>query len=468
MSIPELPSSELPVDESQARKPCSTAEKLARPIVNFLGQCVPGCLPELLQTRQQARLQTTALPRTRRTAARTLHFLAGALLLTSALPSFAVEPDSDWNEVLQEARGQTVYFNAWGGSDRINGYLGWVGERLKAEHDITLEHVKVADIAEVVGQLEAAKLVGRDENGNVDLMWINGENFASLKRGGLLWGSFAENLPNARLLKDSASMQLDFSVPVEGLESPWGGAQLVFIHDTDTVPEPPRSAQALLDFVQNDGRFAYPAPPAFHGTTFVKQLLIELVAGSDAEAALSMPVEESDFASVSAPLWDYLDALHPQLRGAGKSWPTSGEMTRQLLDDGELDIAISFNPNEASAAVRGGQLPESVRTYVFDKGTIGNTHFVSIPWNASAPAAAMVVADFLISPEAQARKADPQYWGEPTVLDLQQLGDEDRSLFEAVDLGVWALPIGAGKVLPEPHASWAQALEAAWLERYGQ
>ena len=80
----------------------------------------------------------------------------------------------------------------------------------------------------------------------------------------------------------------------------------------------------------------------------------------------------------------------------------------------------------------------------------------------------MVVANFLLSPEAQARKADPEFWGEPTVLDMRLLSDEDRALFESVDLGVWALPIGTGKVLPEPHSSWAVALETAWLERYGQ
>lgn len=404
----------------------------------------------------------------RQTVKRYIQWSASILLLAMATQSPAVEPDSEWSEVLEEAKGQTVYFNAWGGSDRINGYLGWVGDQVEAEHGVILEHVKVGDIAEVVGQLEAAKLVGRDKNGNVDLMWINGENFAALKRGGLLWGDFAGKLPNARLLKDSASIQFDFSVPVEGLESPWGGAQLVFIHDTASVAEPPRSAQALLEFVEEGGRFAYPAPPAFHGTTFIKQLLIELLAGTESEAALSRPAEDADVQTLTAPLWSYLDRLHPLLRGAGKSWPTSGEMTRQLLDDGELDIAISFNPNEASAAVRGGQLPDTVRTYVFDNGTIGNTHFVSIPWNANAAAGAMVVADFLLSPEAQARKADPEFWGEPTVLDMQQLSDEERALFDAVDLGVWALPIGEGSVLPEPHASWAQALEAAWLERYGQ
>ena len=400
---------------------------------------------------------------------RFLPAVVSALIFCTGGSAHAVDPDTKWELVLEEARGETVYFNAWGGSDRINNYLAWAANRLEADYGVTLEHVKVGDIAEVVGQLEAAKLVGRNENGNVDLMWVNGENFAAMKRNELTWGSFASQLPNARLVQDSPSIKADFSVLVDGLESPWGGAQLVFIHDSETVPLPPRSAQALLDFVNGEGRFSYPAPPAFHGTTFIKQLLIELSAGSsEHSAALAAPVENADFETVTEPLWEYLDALHPALRGAGKSWPASGEMTRQLLDDGEVDIALSFNPNEASAAVRGGQLPDSVRTYVFDNGTIGNTHFVTIPWNANAKAGAMVVADFLLSPEAQARKADPEIWGEPTVLDVALLDEADQKLFNEVDLGIWALPIGQGSVLPEPHASWTGALEAAWLERYGQ
>jgi len=397
-----------------------------------------------------------------------LSIIAGFALSVSC-SALAVEPDSDWAEIVAEAEGQTVYFNAWGGSERINSYLAWVGTRLQADYDVTLEHVKVGDISEIVGQLEAAKLVGRDEGGNVDLMWVNGENFAAMKRESLTWGPFANAVPNSAFVKDSPSIKSDFSVPVEGLESPWGGAQLVFIHDSETLPEPPQSADSLLGFVKEGGRFSYPAPPAFHGTTFVKQLLIELNIGSEAvNGALANDVAEADFDQITASLWEYLDALHPLLRGAGKSWPTSGEMTRQLLDDGEIDIALSFNPNEASAAVRGGQLPDSVRTYVFENGTIGNTHFVTIPWNASAKAGAMVVANFLISAEAQARKADPEHWGEPTVLDVSLLKESEQELFNAIDLGVWALPIGSGSILPEPHASWANALESAWLERYGQ
>ena len=407
------------------------------------------------------------MPTPTRTAGRAASRVAVVLVACASFASAAagaVEPDSPWQDVLEEARGQTVWFNAWGGSDRINAYIDWVAERVEAEHGVALEHVKVGDIAEIVARLAAEKAAGRDEGGRVDLMWINGENFAALKAGDMTWGPFADALPNAALVRDDASIATDFSVPVDGLESPWGGAQLVFIHDAETLPEPPRSADELLAFVEGDGRFAYPAPPAFHGTTFLKQLLLEL---TDDPAALAKPAEETDFDAVTAPLWAYLDALHPRLRGAGRTWPASGEETQRLLDDGEVDVALSFNPNEAAAAAASGQLPESVRTYTFDGGTIGNTHFVSTPWNASSHAGAMVVANFLLSPEAQARKADPALWGDPTVLDLDALDAAERAAFDAIEVGPQALPLGVGETLPEPHASWADALEAAWLARFG-
>ena len=390
---------------------------------------------------------------------------AALVAMSLAAPVTATDYTAPWETTLAEAKGQTVYFNAWGGSDRINGYLSWAAEEISNRYDVTLEHVKIGDIAEVVSQLDAAKAVGRDTDGNVDLMWVNGENFAAMKRKELTWGAFAHELPNAVNLKDSESLTKDFSVPVEGLESPWGGAQLVMIYDTEVIDSPPQSAEKLLEFVKNGGRFAYPAPPVFHGTTMVKQLLHEL---TDQREALAEPVDQADFDAVTAPLWSYLDELHPHLWGKGKSWPASAENTRQMVDDGEIDIALSFNPNEASAAVRNGQLPESVRTYTFEDGTIGNTHFVTIPYNAKAKAGAMVVANFFLSPEAQARKANPEFWGDPSVLDINKLDDQNKAMFTSIDLGPWALPLGTGKTLPEPHASWAEALEQAWLERYGQ
>ena len=80
-----------------------------------------------------------------------------------------------------------------------------------------------------------------------------------------------------------------------------------------------------------------------------------------------------------------------------------------------------------------------MRSFTFPGGTLANTHFVAIPYNAAAKAGALVAADFLLSPEAQARKQDPKVWGDPTVLAVAKLDAADRARFDALDLGIATL-----------------------------
>jgi putative thiamine transport system substrate-binding protein len=188
-------------------------------------------------------------------------------------------------------------------------------------------------------------------------------------------------------------------------------AQIVFLYDTARVARPPRDmAQFLAWATAHPGRFTYPAPPDFTGSTFLKQALYGLAPD---KGILQQPVTDETFTAAAAPLWQFLDELHPRLWRQGRTFPQNSESQRQLLDDGEIDISLSFNPGDASSAIAQGLLPKTVRTYVLDGGTIGNTHFVAIPFNASAKEAAMVVANFLLSPEAQLRKQDPSVWGDP-------------------------------------------------------
>jgi putative thiamine transport system substrate-binding protein len=128
---------------------------------------------------------------------------------------------------------------------------------------------------------------------------------------------------------------------------------------------------------------------------------------------------------------------------------------------------MAFHPGAATAGIAAGSLPESARTFIFEKGTIGNTHFVAIPFNAAHQEGAMAVADFLLSPEAQARKQDPRVWGDSTVLDLEDLPAGEQALFEALPLGVATLPPEElTPVRPEPHPTWMTEIEAEWLRRF--
>jgi putative thiamine transport system substrate-binding protein len=376
---------------------------------------------------------------------------------------------SDWPQIVERARGQTVYFNAWGGADTINAYIAWVGERVDEDYGVTLRQVKLTDTAEAVARVVAEKTAGKTSGGSVDLIWINGENFAAMKSNGLLYGPFTQALPNYGLVdvEGKPTTTLDFTVPVDGLEAPWGMAQLVFMYDSARLAAPPRSVQALLNWVMdNPGRFTYPAPPDFIGSTFLKQALYALA--PDPKMLLQPPVDDGHFTAAAAPLWEFLDALHPHLWRSGEAFPQNGQEQRQLLDDGALDIALTFNPGEASSAIAQGLLPDSVRTYVLEGGTIGNTHFVAIPFNANAKEGAMVVANFLLSPEAQLRKQDADIWGDPTVLAMGKLSAADRTAFAEQKRGIATLaPEQLGPALPEPHPTWMTRIEEEWRKRYG-
>ena len=393
-------------------------------------------------------------------------FTLGAAHAQTSSPSPSPSP-ADWATVEQTARGQTVYFNAWAGSQPINAYIDWVAETVKREHGITLQHVKISDAADVVKRIRTEKQAGRGEQGGtVDLLWINGENFAAMKREGLLAPPFATALPHFQWVDtvNKPSTLRDFSEPTDGLESPWGMAQLTFFADRARVATPPQSMAEWLTFAQaNPGRSTYPRVPDFHGTTFIKQALIEFAADA---RALSQPVSAETFKVQTQALWVFLDALHPHLWRGGKQFPQSAAAMTQMVGDGALWIGISFNPNQAANEIKAKRLPATVQSWQFENGTIGNTHFVTIPYNAPSKAAAKVVANFLLSPLAQARKADISVWGDPTVLDVARLSAADQARFSgALQPGQLARTV---PTLQEPHASWVEAIEAEWIRRYGQ
>ncbi|NQZ33687.1 MAG: ABC transporter substrate-binding protein [Oceanospirillaceae bacterium] len=394
-------------------------------------------------------------------------------LLTASSPSWALDSKEtiaeQWQKTLAEAKGQTVYFNAWGGSQTINDYISWAAKSVKEQYQVTVKQVKITDTGDVVSRILAEKTANRTTGGSVDLVWVNGENFRAMKDNELLADAYTQRMPNYALVdtENKPSTVYDFTTPVDNLEAPWGMAQLVFMHDTEKLSVAPTDMASLLQTLQsNKGRFSYPALPNFHGTTFVKQALLELV---DDPQLLTKPVVEADFARISAPLWVYLDKLHPLMWRGGKTFPKSAQQMKQLLNDSELFISLSFNPSDASNAIANDELPNSVKTYVHAKGTLGNTHFVAIPFNANAKAGAEVFANFLMSAKAQLHKANPTVWGDPTVLAMDKLSADERKAFAELPLGVATLTSEQlGKVLLEPHSSWVSALEKAWIARYAK
>ncbi|MGY3728416.1 MULTISPECIES: ABC transporter substrate-binding protein [Cobetia] len=425
-------------------------------------------------------MATTCLPGRRRALA----LMGGSLVLMagmSAMPwatSLAYAADAakgravpmlaalEWNVIADKARGQRIDFHAWGGSEATNAYLRAQAEIAAREHGIEVRHVKIADTAESVSTLLAEKAAGRSD-GSIDVIWINGENFRALKQAELVWGPFVERLPNSEYLLEEIGAR-DFGLATEGMEAPWGRAQLIFMYDSALLESPPRSMQALLDVAKaNPGRVTYPQPPSFHGTTFLKQALLELMPGEQRELLAAPVASDALFAEVTAPLWDYLDALHPLMWAQGERQPAGAEEQMKLLAQRSVWIALTFVPQEVANGRQEGRLPPTIEPYIHDGGTLGNVHYLAIPASAPHKAAALVWVNQLMSAEAQAAKADPSRWGDETVLDVTRLPAAQRAAFDALpELAGGMSPEALGTPLSEPHPSWTDALEAEWARRY--
>lgn len=389
------------------------------------------------------------------------------LSLGLALSLLATPLLADWQQTLEAARGQTVYWNAWGGDARTNAFIAWVGEQTEAQYGVSVVQAKLSDTAEAVTRVVSEKAAGQDQGGSVDLIWINGPNFLAMKEQGLLHGPFVADLPNAQYLdlSPTSAASVDFTVPVEGMESPWRLARFVFSYDSARVAEPPRTMAGFVDWAAaNPGRMTHPDVSNFMGATFLKQALIELTPDA---SVLQEPVTDETFDAATAPVWAWYDALRPTLWRGGETYPANESVQQQLLNDGEVDIAMSFDPASTAAAIADGLLPESARVFVPEGGSIGNISFVAIPYNAANAEGAEVVANFLLDPATQAHMQDIEVLGSFSVLDPARLDEAATAAFAALPTAP-ALPSLAdlGPTLLEPHASWMTRLTEEWARRY--
>lgn len=393
-----------------------------------------------------------------------------AQAVAQTAPDSAIPPpgyqNKKWVDIVDEAGGQTVNWYMWGGQDNINSWVtGFVADALKERYDITLKMVPLVDTVEAVNKVIGEKEAGVNDNGSIDLIWINGENFRTLRQANLLYGPWARYLPNTPYVNwDDPSVSNDLGFPVDGYESPWGKAQVVMIYDSAKVPQPPTTIDGLIEWIKaNPGKFTYPAPPDFTGTAFVMHLCYHAAGGHE---QFLTEFNQALFDDKFGQCWQLLNQLEPYLWRQGQTYPESHARQQDLFANGEIYFDVSYNPAEASSHVASGKFPKTTRTFVFDSGTIANTHYVAIPFNSPHKAAAMVTANFLLSPEAQLSKANVANWGDFPAIEVARTPAEWQEKFKALPRGAATLPneVLAAHRLPELRAAWRTAAEKGWEE----
>ena len=403
-------------------------------------------------------------------------FLVFSLVLAACgAPAPKANGDFDinnWDSVLAAARGQTVNWYIWGGSDSINAFVdNFYGKALQERYEITLNRVPVADTVDAVNQVLSEKQAGA-EVGAVDLIWINGENFFTLKQADLLYPGWAQKLPNSKLVNwDNPAINLDFGNPVDNLESPWSSAQFQFVYDSArmSADELPRSYAELKSWAcEHPGRFTYiaPGPGGFLGTRFVKGALYEISGGAEQWQKF----DQATWDKWSRKLWKYLNELKPCLWRNGETYAQDEAELKNLFANNEVDFSMTNDITGAGTGIQDGLLPKSARAFVFDKYMIGDFNYVAIPSNAPHKGAALVLANLLLEPEFQAAQVLPENgFGLGYAIDVNHVTDQSAvaTLQDAAGkLGDAATPASelAKSLVGDAAAEYQNLVEQGWQE----
>ncbi len=370
--------------------------------------------------------------------------------------------NASWDEIVEAAKGTTVTFYGWGGDENRNNWLnGTVAQQVKEKYDITLDVVGM-DINDILAKLSGEKQAGA-KKGSIDMIWINGENFYSAKENGLLYGSFTDKLPNMENyidLEDPETLN-DFCMPIDGYEAPYAKAQMVLFNDSAVTEEAPANTEELMEFCKKyQGKVTYPALPDFTGSAFVRNIIYDICGWEQFQTM------EADYDTVKVaiePALDYLRQLNPYLWNQGRSFPESSTKVDAMFADGELLLNMSYSPFAVATGIAQGIYSDTTRTFVFDNGTIGNTNYMAIAYDAPNKAGAMVVINEIISAEMQLT----QYaqLKELPVVSTEKLSAEEKAAFDAVNLGQGVLSQAdlLAHRLPEMPASLVPVIEEIWL-----
>jgi len=173
----------------------------------------------------------------------------------------------------------------------------------------------------------------------------------------------------------------------------------------------------------------------------------------------------ADLYAKNAPMtFAWLGELKPHLWQQGRTYPKDAAALDTLFARGEIDMAMSYHPAHAQMKILEKTYPDTVRTFVLAEGAIFNTHFTAIPFNAPNKAGAMVLANFLMSPEAQLSKFRPENWGDLPALEVAKLEEAQRKAFDEVDLGAATLGMDvlSAAAVPEISPEYLELLERDW------
>lgn len=401
--------------------------------------------------------------------------LSGCSSGDSSSSDSALEIDlNDWDAVVEAARGTTVTFYAWGGSDEMNAWMtGEVADTLMEKYEIDFQWVTVTNTSEAVTIVSDEKQAGVGAGeGTIDLVWIDVENFAMMKESDLLYGSIVDYIPNVTEYVDMTDElnYMDSGLATDGYEVPWDPVINVFIRDTATTDWAPTNADEFLEWCKEyEGFITYPSADDTYGRRMI-WMFIDAVCGTDWADGLTEESTTEEIQAAIEPALEYMRELNQYLWNEGQTYPSSSNEWKTMFANGEVGLFFDWTPYSVGPSIEAGTLPETAEAFTFDYGTSAAMGFLSVTYNSPNVPGALVVINELLSPDLQFSMLENT--GYPYAIDYDLLSDEDKARADAIDTGTGSLTtteVAELNLNPTPASYLIEPInEIWWAEVAGQ
>lgn len=333
---------------------------------------------------------------------KTLLKLCIVVLMTITLVSCSIWGfDRNWDMLLKSSANTQVVVALAKENEAFKKWLeGPFAKHLKQEYGIVLV-VKTTTMEKISKQLTDEKLLA-DRNmgvaGAYDIVIFDGEGFGSFKNLGLIYGSFAERLPNARWIdREALSYKYRDMQKNDGHFVPIGRDMLTFLYSSDIFYDSPKSYQEVFDTISKlKGYATYPDPRyTREGEAFLLGLVGEQV---NMEPYVKEDRNLEEFRAEVERALEPLVNIRANIMDAGLTYPTNIE---QLFTDKKTYFSMSMDYLRVGDKVKEYEYPETTNAFVLHPVGTYTTVGV-IPFNSENKAGAMVTLSELLSPSSQA------------------------------------------------------------------
>lgn len=357
------------------------------------------------------------------------------LLVSGCQQSDIIENPSitsrEWNLLLESAAGTDVTLYYTTSDEDLERWLTkFVVPGILSENSINLELVR-KPMTEILERLRDQK-INEIDTGSIDLIYIDDSSFKKMMTEGLLYGPFLEKLPNyyANVNQEDYEFMYEQGIPSNGHYMPVGREQLMFIYDEDMILDPPTTMDLFVETLRTaPGQFSFPLPPEKSGVLFMETFIASYV--NYEKLYLVEPTREAVEPMIQ-PAIDALMKLKPKLWKEGAMFPEDENHLDQLFYDGKVSFAMSTKLTKASTYAKAEVYPYAARAFLLDEGTAGTNTGLVIAHNAPNKSGAMIVANYLLSADAQAFKYEPSKWGNIPVLDTSVMEAEEAKKIKGV------------------------------------